>query len=541
MANVIDIVVPDGVSDAAVVEIMQQTGAVVAEEESLLAVETDKATAEIPSPAAGKLLELSVKEGDTVSGGDVIGRLEAESSAGADTVSDQIAVPVRVPAPEENLGLMDIVVPDGVTDAAVVEIMQDVGAEVAEDDSLIAVETDKATAEIPAPAAGKLLELSVGTGDTVSGGDIIGKLQVVGAAGSAGAAASESSELSQSSKTPKPDRVEVPVSVADVAAPAGAVLTNTQNPGGSVHASPSVRQFARELGVDIRRISHTTGPKGRITFTDVRNLVKSVMSGSAGTEGTNSITGGGIPRIELPDFTKFGSTEEFALSKIKQITGKHLSKGWLNIPLVTHFEETDITELEDFRKELNNRKAVGKDKDGLPKTTALAFIVKAVVKALQQYPQVNSSLGGDGKSLIIKKYYNIGIAVDTPRGLIVPVIKNADQLSLDEISAYIRELGLKGRSGKLVPADMEGGSFTVSSLGGLGGTNFTPLVNPPEAAILGVAKAAMKPVWNGKEFLPRLILPFSVSYDHRVLDGGEVARFGSTLAGFLRDLRYMLV
>ncbi|MEM9423825.1 MAG: 2-oxo acid dehydrogenase subunit E2 [Spirochaetota bacterium] len=423
--------------------------------------------------------------------------------------------------------IINIVVPDGVSGAAIVEIMQQVGNQVGADESLVAIETDKATAEVPSPQEGTLAELAVQVGDTVSSGDVIGKLQA---------------ERTDTSEPSAPNEAPAPAPVVSAPAPKAPrapkheeipVQNNPQKLGASVHASPSVRQFARELGVDLGLVREPSGPKGRITFADVKGFIKSRIGATADRAGT------GIPHIDLPDFRKFGQTEEQPLSKIKQITGEHLGKGWLNIPLVTHFEEADITELENFRQELNTRKAVSQG--DAPKTTALAFIVRATVNALQKYPQINSSLSADGKSLIIKKYYHIGIAVDTPRGLLVPVIKNAEQLSLDQISAYIKELGLKGRAGKLGPADMEGGSFTISSLGGLGGTNFTPLVNPPEAAILGVAKSEVKPIWNGKDFVPRLILPFSISYDHRILDGGEVARFGTTLAGYLKDLRYLLV
>ena len=552
MANVIDIVVPDGVSGAAVVEIMGQVGAELAADESLLAIETDKATAEVPSPARGKLLSLSVELGATVSSGDVIGQLELAAGSGVEAgpeagIAASAASPAAAATPATE---MDIVVPDGVSGAAVVEIMRQVGAELAADESLLAIETDKATAEVPSPARGKLLSLSVELGATVSSGDVIGKLELAAGSGveagpeasiaaSAASSAAAATPATSSSASPKPEPPEPPEPVDSAPAPVAAenaVLTNAQRLGASVHASPSVRQFARELGVDLGLISQPSGPKGRVTFADVKGFVKAVMKGTSSALAAN---GFGIPPIELPDFGQFGPTEEQALSKIKQITGAHLHKGWLNIPMVTHFEEADITELENFRQDLNKRAATVKG--DRPKATPLAFIVKAVVKALEQFPQVNSSLSSDGKSLILKKYYNIGIAVDTPRGLLVPVIKNAQRLSLDEISAYIKELGSKGRAAKLGPNDMEGASFTISSLGGLGGSNFTPLVNPPEAAIMGVAKSAMKPVWNGREFVPRLILPFSISYDHRVLDGGEVARFGSTLAGYLNDLRLILV
>lgn len=445
--------------------------------------------------------------------------------------------------------VIDVLVPDGVEGATVIEIMLEAGAEVEAEESLLAIETDKATAEVPAPAAGKLLEIIAKVGDSVSSGSVIGKLQVAGRADHAAPAEKpkETQTKDKAENTPQKQIVEA----ADEGPPknerneenAEPIFVNAQSPGAQFHASPAVRQFARELGVELGRIAKPSGPKGRITFADVKTLVKNVMSRPNAANAANTL-GRPIPEIELPDFRKFGETEERALSKIKQLTGEHLHKGWLNIPLVTHFEEADISELEAFRSKLNQRPAVAVAKGELPKlpkATVLSFIVKAVVRALQQYPQLNSSISGDGKSIILKKYYNIGIAVDTPRGLLVPVIPNADALSLDQISAQIKMLGTKGRAGKLGPQDMEGGTFTISSLGSLGGTNFTPLVNTPEAAILGIAKAQMKPVWNGSEFAPRLILPFSVSYDHRILDGGEVARFGAALASYLRDLRYILV
>ena len=588
MASVIDVLVPDGVEGATVIEIMLEAGAEVEAEESLLAIETDKATAEVPAPAAGKLLEIIAKVGDSVSSGSVIGKLQvaetAESSApAAIEANSQQKTGAKnrqedeadVPAPTDTAktaktepasggaNIQDILVPDGVEGATVIEIMREAGAEIEAEESLLAIETDKATAEVPAPTAGTLLEITAKIGESVSSGSVIGKLQVAGRADHAAPAekpaeahtkdAKETQTKNESENTPQKQTAEAAdegpqknEGNEENTEPAEPIFVNAQSPGAQFHASPAVRQFARELGVELESIAKPSGPKGRITFADVKTLVKSVMSRPNAASATNTL-GRAIPEIELPDFRKFGEIEERALSKIKQLTGEHLHKGWLNIPLVTHFEEADISELEAFRSELNQRPAVAVAKGELPelpklpKTTALSFIVKAVVRALQQYPQLNSSISSDGKSIILKKYYNIGIAVDTPRGLLVPVIPNADALSLDQISAQIKMLGTKGRAGKLGPQDMEGGTFTISSLGSLGGTNFTPLVNTPEAAILGVAKAQMKPVWNGSEFAPRLILPFSVSYDHRILDGGEVARFGAALAGYLGDLRYILV
>lgn len=506
----IDVVVPEGVSDASIVELMVEAGQAVKTDESIAAVETDKATAEVPAPQDGVISEWLIAVGAKVSSGDVIARM----SIAAETSS----APSPAPAASTSSQRVEVRVPEGVSDASVVELMAELGSSIQSDGSLLAIETDKATAEVPSPQDGKILEFKVAVGDKVSSGDLVAVLEVQGSATPASPA------VQPSSRAPSTASAQ-----ASPSAPAQTSLPSNQQKLGTVlHASPSVRQLARELGVDLSLISKASGPKGRITFADVKSFVKDALkSGPTGSAG--------IPKIDVPDFSSFGEVEEKPLNGIKKATGSHLSKAWLNIPMVTHFEEANISGMEDFRKQLNSRKGE------FPKATPLAFITKAVIKALQEFPQVNSSLSADGASLFYKKYYNIGIAVDTPRGLLVPVIKNANQLSIDQLSAAISELGAKGRSSKLGPADMEGGSFTISSLGGLGGTNFTPLVNAPEAAILGVAKSSIQPLWNGSSFEPQLILPFSVSYDHRILDGGEVARFASKIKLYLEDMRHILV
>ena len=366
MAKVMDIVVPDGISGAAVVEIMQSIGAQVVEDESLLAIETDKATAEVPAPVGGKLLELSVQVGAMVSSGDVIGKLEIDEPKSG-TGTPDVAVESSMPA-----ALMDILVPDGISGAAVVEIMSHIGAAVAAEESLIAIETDKATAEVPAPQAGTIAELLVQIGDKVSSGDLIGRLQISEEQPIAGnIPIVRQTKIVSSASSVNSIPLDAIQSIAPENVASDNVLVNEQNLGAIIHASPSVRQFARELGVNLRNISTPSGPKGRITFSDVRALIKAVMARTGSVLPTNTSGGSGIPSIELPDFSKFGPTEKYDLSKIKQVTGKHLHAGWLNIPLVTHFEETDITQLEEFRQELNKRSVV--TKGDLPKTTPLAF------------------------------------------------------------------------------------------------------------------------------------------------------------------------
>jgi pyruvate dehydrogenase E2 component (dihydrolipoamide acetyltransferase) len=427
----------------------------------------------------------------------------------------------------------------------VIEVLASVGDIVAIDDSLLTLESDKATMEIPSPVAGKITKVNVTVGGEVKEGDYVFDIEasdevtapVVKAPASAPAqtAAPAASEPAQSAAPvaevakPAPVQNSSPAAIAAASKP-----INSQTMGAVSHASPSVRAFARKLGVEIDTVSGS-GPKGRIQQTDIEAAIKAVMSGQSSAPG--QATGGtGIPPVPVIDFSKFGDTTTEELGRIKKISGKFLQASWLNVPHVTQFDESDITEMDQFRKD---QKAAA-EKQGI-KLTPLVFVMKAVVKALQEFPNVNASLSPDGQSIIKKHYYNIGIAVDTPNGLMVPVVKDVDKKGIYELSRDLMEISAKARDGKLGPADMSGGTFTISSLGGIGGTQFTPIVNAPEVAIMGLSKAKMQPVWNGSEFIPRLIMPFSVSYDHRALDGAEGVRFTTTVGKYLSDLRQLIL
>ncbi len=447
------------------------------------------------------------------------------------------------------MAVKEVFVPDigDFKDVPIIEILVKVGDAVKAEDSLITVESDKATMEIPAPSAGVIKELKIKIGDVVNSGSLIALMEE-------GAAAV--STLAPAAKEPAPTvSASMPAKTAPAAAPVAAVVAVsaapvpptaalpaiTSTPGERPHASPSVRKFARELGVDVVRVTGN-GPKGRILHEDVQNFVKQVMSGaqaataSAGVAGASGGAGGGLQLLPWPkiDFSKFGATEAVPLSRIKKISGQNLARNWAMIPHVTQNDEADVTELEEFRKSTSEAMA----KQGV-KLTMLAFIIKASVAALKKFPDFNASLEGD--NLILKKYFNIGFAADTPNGLMVPVLKGADQKGILEIAKEMGELSAQAREGKLKPADMQGACFTISSLGGIGGTSFTPIINAPEVAILGVSKSAIKPVWDGKQFVPRLMLPMSLSYDHRVIDGAAGARFAAHLGGLLTDMRRTLL
>ncbi|AGM40143.1 pyruvate dehydrogenase complex dihydrolipoamide acetyltransferase [Spiribacter salinus M19-40] len=447
----------------------------------------------------------------------------------------------------------EITVPDiGDFDAVdVIEVLVSVGDTVEAEDSLITLESDKATMEVPAPFAGKITEVMIKPGDKVAEGTAVAKAEVAedGAAGSddsaAPAADSEepAGETAPAAEEPAPSASPAPAEAPKAApAPEPAAPAATEQPVHAetqrlAHAGPSVRRFARELGVPLDQVTGS-GHKGRITHEDVQAFVKSVMEGGAAAAPAAGAPAGGsgIPPIPEVDFSRFGEVEEVDLPRIKRLSGPHLHRSWLNIPHVTQFDEADITELEAFRK----AEKAAAEKAGV-KLTPLAFLVKASARALTEFPDFNSSLRSDGAALIRKHYVNIGVAVDTPQGLVVPVIKDADQKGVHAIAADLGDLSVKARDGKLGPGDMQGGTFSVSSLGGIGGTAFTPIVNAPEVAILGVSKSAMKPVWNGSEFAPRLMLPLSLSYDHRVIDGASAARFTAYLAGVLGDLRRLIL
>ena len=427
--------------------------------------------------------------------------------------------------------LIELKIPDigSVDDVEVAEVLIQPGDVVELEQTILTMETDKATMDLPSTAAGTIQEVKVKVGDKVSEGSLVATLSAATEQAPAAAKEEEAPEaVEEEAKPPEPPKEqEQPKEVPEKVSVSPEVKRST---AGKAHATPGVRLFARELGVDIGRIQNGSGRKGRILKQDVKNFVKQVMS-----EGFSS-GGSGIPALPVVDFAKFGEIDEQPLNKIKRLTGKNLTTVWLNLPMVTQHDEADITEMEVFRKTLN-----AEQKDNGVKITPLVFIIKALLAAMREYPQFNSSLSADREKLIYKKYFNIGIAVDTPNGLVVPVIKNADQKSIIDLAKEMGELSEKARQGKLMPVDMQGGCMTISSLGGIGGTAFTPIVNAPEVAILGVTRASMKPVWNGQEFVPRLMVPLDLTYDHRVIDGADGVRFIVAVSRYLGDIRRLLL
>jgi pyruvate dehydrogenase E2 component (dihydrolipoamide acetyltransferase) len=539
MGAIQEVFVPDigDFKDVDVVEVLVKPGDRVAAEQSLITVESDKATMEIPSPSGGVVKEVRIKVGDKVSEGSAILVLEGgENAAAAAPVPATASAPAAAaPAPASAGADREVSVPDigDFKDVEVVEVLVKPGDTVAAEQSLITVESDKATMEIPSPAAGVVKALRVKVGDKVSEGSAILVLQ---AAGGAPAAPAPAKPAPAAAPAPAPVPATAPEAPAPAAARAAPVRAEpaAEAAGYKPHASPSVRKFARELGVDLARL-RGTGPKGRILQQDVQNFVKGIVTGAApapAAGGAPVAAGGGLNLLPWPqvDFAKFGPIETQPLSRIKKISGANLARNWVMIPHVTNNEEADITELEAFRVQLNKEN----EKSGV-KVTMLAFIVKAVVAALRKYPEFNASLDGD--NLVLKKYFHIGFAADTPNGLVVPVIRDADQKGVFDIAKETAELAKQARDGKLKPADMQGGCFSISSLGGIGGTHFTPIINAPEVAILGVSKSQTKPMWDGKAFQPRLMVPLSLSYDHRVIDGAAAARFNAFLAQLLADFR----
>ncbi|RJX70739.1 pyruvate dehydrogenase complex dihydrolipoyllysine-residue acetyltransferase [Vibrio sinensis] len=522
--------VPDiGGDEVEVTEIMVAVGDSIEEEQSLLTVEGDKASMEVPAPFAGTLKEIKIAVGDSVSTGSLVMIFEVGAAAGSAPVA-QAAAPVAA-APAASAA-KDVHVPDiGGDEVEVTEIMVAVGDTVEEEQSLITVEGDKASMEVPAPFAGTIKEIKIAAGDKVTTGSLIMVFEVAGAAPVAAPVAQAA-----------PAQAAAPVAAAPKAeAAAPATAGDFQENGDYAHASPVVRRLAREFGVNLSKVKGT-GRKSRILKEDVQSYVKDALkrlesgAAAAGKGGDGSALGL-LPWPKV-DFSKFGETEVQKLSKIKKISGANLHRNWVMIPHVTQWDNADITELEAFRKEQN---AVEAKKDTGMKITPLVFIMKAVAKALEAFPAFNSSLSEDGESIILKKYVNVGIAVDTPNGLVVPVFKDVNKKGIYELSEELMVVSKKARSGKLTAADMQGGCFTISSLGGIGGTAFTPIVNAPEVGILGVSKSEIKPVWNGKEFEPRLQLPLSLSYDHRVIDGAEGARFITYLNECLSDIRRLVL
>ena len=551
MSNLIELKVPDigGHSNVDIIEVFITAGQTVAVDDSLITLETDKATMEVPAEAAGVIKEVKVAVGGKISEGDVIAILEVGASAAAPApaaaapaavapaavAAAPAVAPVAAPAAPAASGRIDIVVPDigGHNGVDVIEVSVKVGDVISVDDSLITLETDKATMEVPATAAGKVVEVKVAVGSKVSQGDLI---VVVEGAVAAAAAPVAAPAAAPAAAAPAPAPVAAaPAAAAPVAASTSLPAINEAS-FSKAHAGPSVRRLARELGVDLGRVKGT-GRKGRIIDADVKAFVKSVLQNPvAAAPAAAGGSGVGLDLLPWPkvDFAKFGPIETKPLSRIQKISGANLSRNWVMIPHVTFNDECDITELEDFRK------TIGKEweKSGL-KISPLAFIIKAAAEALKAFPTFNSSLDGD--NLVLKQYYHIGFAADTPNGLVVPVIKNVDQKGIKQIAKELTDLSLQAREGKLKPTDMQGATFTISSLGGIGGSSFTPIVNAPEVAILGVCKSQIKPVWNGKEFAPRLMCPLSLSFDHRVIDGAAAARFTVHLGKLLSDVRRLIL
>ncbi|HCH4280381.1 TPA: pyruvate dehydrogenase complex dihydrolipoyllysine-residue acetyltransferase [Vibrio parahaemolyticus] len=530
-AELKEVHVPDiGGDEVEVTEIMVAIGDSIEEEQSLITVEGDKASMEVPAPFAGTLKEIKVAAGDKVSTGSLIMVFE---TAGSGAPAAPAAVEAPAAAAPAASAAKEVNVPDiGGDEVEVTEIMVAVGDTVEEEQSLITVEGDKASMEVPAPFAGTVKEIKIAAGDKVSTGSLIMVFEVAGAA-PAPAAAPAQAAAPAAAPAPK---AEAPAAAAPAAPAAGDFQDNDEY----AHASPVVRRLAREFGVNLSKVKGS-GRKSRILKEDVQNYVKEALkrleSGAAASGKGDGAALGLLPWPKV-DFSKFGETEVQPLSRIKKISGANLHRNWVMIPHVTQWDNADITALEAFRKEQN---AIEAKKDTGMKITPLVFIMKAAAKALEAFPAFNSSLSEDGESLILKKYVNIGIAVDTPNGLVVPVFKDVNKKGIYELSEELMAVSKKARAGKLTAADMQGGCFTISSLGGIGGTAFTPIVNAPEVGILGVSKSEMKPVWNGKEFEPRLQLPLSLSYDHRVIDGAEGARFITYLNSCLSDIRRLVL
>ncbi len=553
----IEVKVPDigDFKDVEVIELLAKPGDTIRAEQSLVTVESDKASMEIPSSHAGVLRELRVKLGDKVNEGMLLAVLEVAgapavaaapaSSAAAPAPAPTPAAPAPVATPAAAAAVVESVVPDigDFKDVAVIELLVKPGDTVRAEQSLITVESDKASMEIPSSVAGVVKALKVQLGDTVNKGSVVALIETAG-----GAAASAPAPASVPAPTPTPAAAPVAAASAAPAAPAPAPAAVPHAPGaaptGLPHASPTIRKLARELGVPLAEVAGT-GPKGRITQDDLQAFVKRVMAGDQSTAAQKAkapaaapaAAGGGIPGLlawPQVDFAKFGPVERKELGRIKKISGANLHRNWVLIPHVTNHDDADITELEAFRVKLNAEN----EKSGV-KVTMLAFLIKACVAALKKFPEFNASLDGD--ALVLKQYFHIGFAADTPNGLMVPVIRDADRKGILQISQEMSELAKKARDGKLSPAEMSGGCFSISSLGGIGGRYFTPIINAPEVAILGVCRSTTEPRWDGSAFQPRLILPLSLSWDHRVIDGAAAARFNAYLGQILGDFRRVLL
>ncbi|BFM06672.1 dihydrolipoyllysine-residue acetyltransferase [Halioxenophilus aromaticivorans] len=527
-------VVPDGVEGAEVIEVNIKPGDEISEGDPVAVLETDKATVDVPASASGKVVSVAISVGDKLSSGDLVAELAGASGAApaapepaAATPAPAAEAPAAPAAPAQSVS-KTATVPDGADDVEVIEISVQVGDSIEEGDALAVLETDKATVDVPANAAGKVTKILIEVGQKVSTGDPVVELEGTADAPAPAPAVSAAPAAPTAPAAAKAEKPADPVA----GAPADAFNKATE-----VYAGPAVRTHARLLGVDLADVK-ASGPRGRILKEDVDNYVKQIVAQKDRHKpsGTMAAEGAGIPPMPAVDFSKFGEIETKTMSKIQKLTAFNMHRNWLHIPAVTQFDDADITDLEAFRKSL---KAEG-EKRGI-KLTPLPFLLKAAAAALAAEPKFNSSLGADGESVVYKKYCHIGIAADTPIGLLVPVIKDVDKKGLWELAEEANAVIKKARDGKLSPSEMQGGCFTISSLGAMGGKGFTPIVNAPEVAILGVSKAEMKPVWNGKDFEPRNMLPLSLSYDHRVINGADCGRFFTYLVSVLSDVRRMLL
>ncbi|MCG3657181.1 dihydrolipoyllysine-residue acetyltransferase [Aliarcobacter butzleri] len=549
MAKVYDIFIPDlgADKDVDLIDIMVKVGDKVEVEDGLITLETEKASMDVPTTHAGIIKEILVKVGDKANSGDLIARVEAQDDSSADEPKVEVATPAKVEKPKEEVVAVqtptqfvkeqtiksvveEVRVPDlgAEKDVDLIDVMIHVGDVIVKDYSIITLETEKASMDVPAPFGGEVIEIFVEKGQKINSGDLIAKViksvviedKVPTPTFAANATPTKVEKVASSTPTIQE------VAAISIEKEDSKVLSKKAT---KVYASPSVRKIAREFGVDLGFVKGS-GEKGRILKDDIRAYVKEQLNKPASA--SNIGFGFNLPESKEIDFSVFGNVERVELSRVQKVSGPFLHKNYLSMPHVTQFDEADITELEEFRKAQNN---IAKDF----KLSPLVFIIKAVQKALQIHPKFNSSLSSDGQELIMKKYFNIGVAVDTPNGLLVPVIKDVDKKGFKDIAIELAELSKKARDGKLTSSDMSGGCFTISSLGGIGGTYFTPIINAPEVAILGVSKSSIKPVFDGKEFKPKLILPLSLSYDHKVIDGADGARFTTTLSQLLSDIRLL--
>ncbi len=546
MAN-INVTIPDlgGANDVEVIELCVAVGDTVAEGDSLIVLETDKASMEIPSPHTGVVAAIHLQEGATCNVGDALLDLTAEGELNvapevdqgvdeqpSDTAQDSVPEPVEEVAVASVSQTLEMLVPDlgGASEVEVIEVAVAEGDEIAEGDTIVVVETDKASMEIPATSSGKLVSLKLSEGSKVNQGDLMALVESVGSADASQSTEPAPAPVASVEATPAaPVTPPVAPQVAPMQAP---VAEPSRDQQGKIHAGPAVRMLARELGADLTQVSGT-GPKGRILKEDVHAFVKQRLNAPVASA---AAAGSVIAQPPAIDFSQFGEVEKIKMSKIHRLTAQNMTRSWLNVPHVTQFDHADITELEAFRKGI---KAEAEQRG--TKVTPLPFMLKACAMALREFPQFNVSLDNDGEHLIQKHYVNIGVAVDTPAGLVVPVLRDVDQKSIWQLSEEIIEMGGKAKNKKLMPADMQGGCFTISSLGSIGGTAFTPIVNTPEVAILGVSKADIQPSWDGSEFKPRLMMPLSLSYDHRAINGADAARFTAYLGKVLSDIRHLVM